>query len=203
VALKHAVLASLLDGEASGYDLSKRMDISVANFWHVVPAQLYAELRRLEDENLIEGRDVAQERRPNKRVFSLTDAGRDELRSFIREEPRPPSAKDELLVQVQAADIGDLEALAATIDQRRKTSEVRLAVFEALAKQFLRGRTEEEFLTRARRIGPYVTLRRGLAFERENIAWYRWAAAVLRKRAGIRPPSENAAATISVITESN
>lgn len=187
MALKHAVLASLLDGETSGYDLARRMDISVANFWHVLPTQLYTELRRLEDENLIEGREVAQERRPNKRLFSITEAGCEELERFTRKPPRPTSIKDELLVQIQAADIGDMEAVAPAIDERRKMAEVRLAVLEGLMHEFLRGRDEEKFLATARRIGPYLNLRRGRDFERENIKWYSWAADALRARAQRAP----------------
>ena len=40
MALKHAVLAALLEGEASGYELSKRFDVSVANFWPATPQQM-------------------------------------------------------------------------------------------------------------------------------------------------------------------
>ena len=44
MALRHAVLAALLEGEASGYQLAKRFDVSVANFWSATPQQLYREL---------------------------------------------------------------------------------------------------------------------------------------------------------------
>ena len=33
MALRHALLAALLEGEASGYQLAKRFDVAVANFW--------------------------------------------------------------------------------------------------------------------------------------------------------------------------
>ena len=52
MALRHAVLAALLEGEASGYQLAKRFDVSVANFWSATPQQLYRELDRLEAEGL-------------------------------------------------------------------------------------------------------------------------------------------------------
>ncbi len=87
MALRHAVLAALLDGEYSGYELAKSFDIGVANFWHASPQQLYTELARLEKEGLVEGRQVVQETRPNKRLFRVTGAGRDEL-----EPSRPPPA---------------------------------------------------------------------------------------------------------------
>ena len=40
-------MAALLEGEASGYDLAKGFDASVANFWAATPQQLYRELDRM------------------------------------------------------------------------------------------------------------------------------------------------------------
>jgi len=58
MALKHAVLAALLEGEASGYELSKRFDVSVANFWPATPQQIYRELDRLESDGMLDARLV-------------------------------------------------------------------------------------------------------------------------------------------------
>jgi DNA-binding PadR family transcriptional regulator len=182
MSLKHATLTSLLDGEASGYELAKRMDVSVANFWHALPTQIYAELRRLEEQGLVAGRVVQQERRPNKRVYALTDAGREELARFTAKPPRPTALKDELLIQIQAADFGDLEAVAQAVDERREETEERLATLEALIEQFLRGRDEATYLRNARRVGPYLNLRRGRDFLLENVAWYALVAETLRAR---------------------
>lgn len=74
MALRHAVLAALLDGELSGYQLAKAFDVGVANFWYAQPQQLYAELTRLEQQGLVAGREVVQESRPNKRLFHVTDS---------------------------------------------------------------------------------------------------------------------------------
>lgn len=189
MALKHSVLASLLDGAASGYDLKKRMDISVGNFWHAQPSQIYGELTRLEAGGLISGEDVPQAKRPTKRVYSLTERGREALDDYTRLPAGPTAIKDELLVKIQAADAGDMESVAYSIDARRGEAEIRLAILDGLRREFLRGRDEETFLRRARRIGPYLNLRRACEFERENIRWYRWAAGALRARAG-RPVRE-------------
>jgi virulence activator alpha len=64
MALRHAVLAALLEGEASGYELAKRFDVSVANFWSATPQQLYRELERLEADGRLRGRVV--EHRPDR-----------------------------------------------------------------------------------------------------------------------------------------
>ncbi|GLY65754.1 PadR family transcriptional regulator [Amycolatopsis taiwanensis] len=109
--LRHAVLASLLDEERSGYQLAKAFDVGVANFWHALPQQLYAELSKLEKDGLITGRDVRQANRPAKRLFRPTRAGLDELQRFVAAESRPSVIRDDLLVKVQAADHVDPDPL--------------------------------------------------------------------------------------------
>ncbi|MEU6404274.1 PadR family transcriptional regulator [Streptomyces sp. NPDC046985] len=184
MALRDAVMAALLEGEASGYDLAKGFDASVANFWTATPQQLYRELERMEGEGLISARVVVQERRPNKRLFSLTEAGMAAVRDYVAGPPgRPPAIRDELLVRVQCVDVGDAEAVRAAITERRERAETKLARYERLRERLLDGRTEDEYCAQAERIGPYLTLLRGLSFEREDIRWCEIALSRLERRA--------------------
>ncbi|GAA3441370.1 PadR family transcriptional regulator [Planomonospora venezuelensis] len=180
--MRHAVMAALLEGDASGYDLAKGFDASVANFWMATPQQLYRELDRMESEGLVRAQVVRQERRPNKRVFSLTEAGRRALREFTAAPLRPGAIRDELMVKVQAVDVGDAEAVRAAIEERMVWAQAKIARYERLRLRLLDGRSEEEYLAHSERVGPYLTLMRGLAFERENRSWGEWALTVLRRR---------------------
>jgi len=186
MALRNAVLAALLEGEASGYDLAKGFDGSVANFWMATPQQLYRELDRMESEGLIEARLVQQERRPNKRVFSLTAAGRAVLYDFTAQLPKPTAIRDELLVKVQAVDAGDEEAVRAAIAERLEWARAKLARYERVRDRLLDGLDEEEYLARSERVGPYLTLMRGRFFEEENIRWSERALRILEERASVR-----------------
>jgi len=182
MALRHAVLAALVDHDASGYELTKVFDMSVANYWYASPQQLYAELTRLEESGLITGREVAQDKRPNKRVFAITDSGREALRDFIDVASKPAFIRDDLLVKVHAAEAGNLQSLVDDLTERAAHAEAKAHRFEGLL-QILRGdRTEAEFLVDATRVGPYLTGLRGISFERENAAWCRRAAEVLTAR---------------------
>jgi DNA-binding PadR family transcriptional regulator len=183
MALRHAVLAALLEGEASGYELSKRFDTSVANFWAATPQQLYRELERLEAAGLLSARVIEQQRRPNKRLFALTDAGRDELSAFTTRPTRPTTLRDDLLVKLQAVDAGDLGAVRTAVAERMEQARGRLALWERLREHMLAGATEEEYLATAERIGPYLTLMRGLAFEHENLTWGHTVVEILEQRA--------------------
>ncbi|MGW5253973.1 PadR family transcriptional regulator [Streptomyces sp. NPDC004012] len=182
MALRHAVLAALLDGELSGYQLTKAFDLGVANFWHAQPQQLYAELTRLERDALIAGRAVVQETRPTKRLFQVTAAGLAELEEFTAASAKPSFVRDDLLVKVQAADHVDTETLIARLTERAAFARAKIDLFGKLLRSMRGESTEEEFLRHGHRIGPYLTCLRGLAFEQGNRDWCERIITVLRER---------------------
>ncbi|SOJ52575.1 hypothetical protein MSIMFB_00088 [Mycobacterium simulans] len=182
MSLRDAVLAALLEGESSGYDLAKVFDASVANFWMATPQQLYRELDRLAEQGLIQARVVHQERRPNKRMYSLTEAGHEAIRQFTARPPKPSVIRDELLVKVQAADAGDAQAVRDFIAERLQWATAKLQRYERIRNRMLDGRTEQAFLAEAERVGPYLTLQRGISFEQENIRWAEHALTIIERR---------------------
>ncbi|MEU0050451.1 PadR family transcriptional regulator [Streptomyces sp. NPDC006184] len=188
MSLRYAVLAALLEGEASGYELSKTFDVSLANFWPATPQQLYRELERLAHDGLVRARTVEQERRPNKRMFTLTRAGRAELSAFAAQPPKRPAAlRDELLIKVQAMDGGDPEVTRALIEERMGWARGKLGRYLRVRDRLLDGRTEEEFLRTAERVGPYLTLMGGIALEEENLRWCERVLAILARRRDTAP----------------
>ncbi|KQV04753.1 MULTISPECIES: PadR family transcriptional regulator [unclassified Kitasatospora] len=182
MALRHAVLAALLDGEYSGYQLAKAFDIGVANFWHALPQQLYAELAKLEKEGLLSGRQVLQEGRPNKRLFRVTEAGRAELEAFAETVAKPSFIRDDLMVKVQAADLIGTAAVIAQLEERAEVSKGKVEFLTELLRTLRGGAEEDEYLRHGERIGPYLTCLRGVAFEQETRDWCLRIAAVLRAR---------------------
>jgi DNA-binding PadR family transcriptional regulator len=182
VGLRHAVLAALMEGEASGYQLAKRFDVSVSNFWSATPQQLYRELERLEQEGLLRGRLVEQQRRPNKRVFTITAAGRAQLHDFIAQPARPTAIRDDLLVKLQAFDDIDTDAIRRAILDRRDRARDKLALYDRLRDDLLGGLTEAAYLRDAERVGPYLTLMGGRLYEQQNIDWCATVLEVLERR---------------------
>ena len=182
MSLRFALLALLQEEEATGYELAKRFDVGVSHYWHALPQQIYQELSRMEKEGLVAGEVVVQERRPNKRVFTITGGGRSALAEWQQE--RAPSAilKSELLVKAFASDLGPADALIESLEEQIAFAREKLAIYERFREQMLRGRDEETFLRTTRRAGPYLTLKRGLMFEQGNLQWAEWAITALRAR---------------------
>jgi DNA-binding PadR family transcriptional regulator len=146
------------------------------------PQQLYRELDRLAEQGLVQARVVHQERRPNKRMFSLTEAGRAAIQQFTGTAPKPSVIRDELLVKVQAADAGNAQAVREFILERLQWATAKLQRYERSRTRLLDGRGEEEYLAQTERVGPYLTLLRGISFEEANIRWAERALTIIEHR---------------------
>ncbi|MGI5283341.1 PadR family transcriptional regulator [Nonomuraea polychroma] len=183
MALRHAVLAALLVGEYSGYQLTKIFDVGVSNFWYAAPQQLYAELTKLEADGLVSGREVVQQGRPNKRVFKVTDAGVEELASFAAAPAKPLLIREDLAVKVHAVDVLDPAPVIAQLQERAEQAAVKLAFFEQTLVRLRGDRDEETFLREGDRIGPYLSCLAGCRLEREMRDWCLQTARTLSERA--------------------
>jgi DNA-binding PadR family transcriptional regulator len=122
---------------------------------------------------------VRQQRRPDKRVFTLTDAGRAELHRFTAEPAKPMAMRDELLLKLQAVDVGDAHAVTKELMARLERARAKLATYDRLLADMLDGRDENSFERDSERIGPYLTLIGGRMYEQTNIRWCTAALEVL------------------------
>jgi DNA-binding PadR family transcriptional regulator len=78
------IILGLLSHEAmSGYDMKKRMELSVSHFWNVGFSQIYPTLAELEADGLITKEDAAVSKGPRRHLYAITDAGRRALTYWL------------------------------------------------------------------------------------------------------------------------
>lgn len=117
--LGHAILQLLTRNSASGYDLKKRFFSSVGHGWHAYDTQIYRELKTLEAAGLVTGK-VAQGRSgPQRRLYSITDAGRESLSEWLMSDLDLTKTKDELGLRVWTADLFPPDAFEEFISKSR------------------------------------------------------------------------------------
>ena len=75
MALPHAILVSLCEQSGSGYELTHRFDRSIGYFWSATHQQIYRTLRTMEDDGWVSATVVAQRGRPDKKVYTVSEAG--------------------------------------------------------------------------------------------------------------------------------
>jgi PadR family transcriptional regulator, regulatory protein AphA len=80
MSLRFALLAVLSAEPMTGYDLMQFFDQSVAFIWHATHTNIYPELRKMESEGLVQAEELPRGERGTKRLYKITERGRDHLR---------------------------------------------------------------------------------------------------------------------------
>ncbi len=101
MSLPYGLLGLLSYMDATGYDLTKLFEDSLNYFWHAQSSQIYRELDRMEQKGWVASRSVVQDKRPNKRVYAITELGREEYARWLSDITPPLDyAHEPLLMRV-------------------------------------------------------------------------------------------------------
>ncbi|GAB2774927.1 PadR family transcriptional regulator [Streptomyces chlorus] len=119
--MRQSLLALLARGPAHGYELKQGLEQLLGSAYpQPNVGQIYVTLGRLEKSGLIEGEDVEQAGRPNKKVYHLTDAGREALRAWYEETADEPRVRDEFFMKLALAPQTGLADQIALINRQRR-----------------------------------------------------------------------------------
>ncbi len=130
MSLEYSLLGFLQYTAMTGYDLKKILDESTRFFWHAELSQIYSELKRLEQKGWIKSESFPQEGKPDKKMYSITPAGREKLRDWLSNPmDEPPAIKNQILLKL---------FFAGTLKKEEICSQLRcqLEVQRALLKRF-------------------------------------------------------------------
>ncbi|WP_378739017.1 PadR family transcriptional regulator [Nocardia brasiliensis] len=97
MSLRYAMLGLLADRPASGYDLLHRFKHSLANIWSATQSQIYTELAKLADDELIA---VSDEGPRGRKEYTITPAGLADLRRWLTETEPKEVNRNEMLLRV-------------------------------------------------------------------------------------------------------
>ena len=159
----YGILGLLTFGAKSGYDLTKQAERTIGYFWTPAKSQIYSELRRLADTGHVREKLVAQETRPDKRIYSLTPRGRAALEEWLADPDfAPDSIRSVNLLKVFFGAHAPRDVLISRIKELAAHSETTLAYLRSV---------EDEIKGQADLLFPYLTVRSGLLHSQATIRW--------------------------------
>ncbi|HIW96617.1 MAG TPA: PadR family transcriptional regulator [Candidatus Corynebacterium gallistercoris] len=167
MALEHAILVSLAERPGSGYQLSRQFAKSIGHFWSTTHQQIYRTLKKLQDQGLITARDVAQEGKPDKKIYQLTHKGQEELSAWVATPTDLPQLRSDFGVKLRGAEHTDRATIVSNVAHHRALHAEQLALYRRyLATQF----PSPDTLT-GRQLHQYLVLRGGITSEEAFLAW--------------------------------
>lgn len=116
---KTLCLGALSFGAASGYEIKKMFEDGLLGHLHEASfGSIYPALTRLEQEGLATATAMAQEKRPDKKVYSLTAKGRAALVEALEVPHSPDKMRSDFLFVLVLGHLLPPEQLLRLIDQR-------------------------------------------------------------------------------------
>lgn len=172
VSLRHAALGLLAQHPASGYDLLKKFQLSMANVWPATQSQLYAELNKLAAAGLIKASDAGPRGR---KEYAITEAGRAELHRWMAApQDDPPIRSAQLLRVFLLSELSPAQA-RDYLQSLRTYADSEHARYAQIRDSYDWSGGDGDFFARA-------ALENGLRFTRMRSEWARWVIDELDKR---------------------
>ncbi len=177
MSLRHAILGFLSIRPMSGYDLKRTFDQSVRHFWSADQAAIYRMLGELESDGLVQHERIAQETRPDRKLFRATDAGLSALDLWLAAPAPAVPRREPLLVKLFFSGRLTSEATLALLRAELDAVDTEMGAFEAYVAAMGARVESADAITRAMLIGPLVTLTNGV---RLGIAYRGWLRDLVR-----------------------
>ena len=115
----YIVLGLLSFGQPlSGYQIRKRGQNLKYFYWSPAQSQIYRELRRLQESELVESWHVEQEGKPNKQMFQINEAGTAVFKHWLANATLPPTViKHPMLLKLFFGQMADNETLIKLLNE--------------------------------------------------------------------------------------
>jgi DNA-binding PadR family transcriptional regulator len=162
---RYAILGALTIEPMSGYQIRELIGQTIGHFWNEGYGQIYPTLKRLLASGLVTSRVEPGHGAPDRHIYTLTEAGWEELRQWLaRPVDSYQPARSELLLKLF---FGRHAASGTNLDHVRRQRELLaalLARYEAIGVELNAERSPDQ---------PYwlITLRHGLHVARASLAW--------------------------------
>ena len=166
--VKTLCLGVLVLGDASGYEIKKHFEEGPFSHFHAAGfGSIYPALGALLADGLVTCTEMAQEGRPDKKVYSLTEAGRRAFRRELHKAPSPDSYRSEAIFMMFFGDLLDPDHLGEVYQRHLAVHRAKVDCFRdpdctvaGRDRQFVHGLG----LAVSRAIVDYMEANRGLLF---------------------------------------
>lgn len=130
--VKTLCLGALDAGDATGYEIKKMFEDGVfAHFLEASFGSIYPALTKLTEEGLLTCKSQQQDGRPDKKIYSITKAGRVALLGAIERPIAADKFKSEFLFVILFADVLTPEHVTTLLENRLRETRSELAQIRA------------------------------------------------------------------------
>jgi PadR family transcriptional regulator, regulatory protein AphA len=128
MSIRYAILGFLSWTPLTGYELKKLFVESTILPWSGNNNQIYKTLVELHREALVTLEVQHQETHPSRKIYTITEKGRSELRDWVLSSPEPPQFRNSFLIQLAWADQLKTDELDALLEKYEEEVAIQLSM---------------------------------------------------------------------------
>lgn len=149
------------------------------SIWPAKHSQIYPLLTKLEDKGLLVHEFVEQMGRPNKKIFSITEKGKQALEKWSAKTPSDPVNRDEFLIKVYSFWLTEEEkSIKLVYDRIAKLEESVTSLSDKIQEM----EQTQELDTTSKNFGRYLLFHRKFRLAQEEKAWCQWVLNLLKNK---------------------
>ncbi|OPH53364.1 hypothetical protein BC351_05710 [Paenibacillus ferrarius] len=170
--LSYGLLSLLTKHSRTGYELMQH----IQPFWQAKHSQIYPLLAQLEQNGYVEFVHVPQSDKPDKKVYSITEKGKEATSLWIAEPTDEPVMRDELALKVYCISLVDKEPALKLLAERKeyylkKRNRLHL-LFDKIKEES--GKPLEKLEIHDSQFGPYVLVQKAMMKVDADLSWCEW-----------------------------
>lgn len=168
--LKYAILGLINRKPITGYDITKEFNSGLVEFWYARHSQIYPELKKLTDEELISYKIVIQGEKLEKKLYTITDKGKQCFQNWLKEDgPLEPTPKDVFRLKAYFCDEMDRATMVKQFNSALDKHSKRLDYLEKSMDKLLKQKDISKVASPE--FGDYIVLKGAVMRERAYVEW--------------------------------
>jgi len=177
---KYVLLGLLSHNPMTGYDIKKSVATRMSYFWDLSYGQIYPTLRELETNGLITKQFEVNQKGPNRKVYTITDAGTSELQAWLAKPAKKEVHKYEFLLKLIFGDQAYPELNLKHVEEFKARNQKILQtmnLFEQSIKPII-NQSESYYYV-------YLTITLGKAISQASVEWADNALKMLKEHSAV------------------
>jgi PadR family transcriptional regulator, regulatory protein AphA len=163
--LHYVLLAGIDAAPSSGYDLKLWLANLGRHFWAAEHSSIYPALQQLQAAGLLTHREQLGKKGQTRKIYQLSAKGRRELKKWVDEPSDDAQIRDEQMVKVLCFDLLPRKRVIEHLQRIREHHAAKLFYYEDLLQQHSENPPKEI------KLGPLLTLRRGILAAKTYVQW--------------------------------
>ena len=163
---RFAILGLLAREPATGYDIRKLVERALSHFWSESYGQIYPILNQMARQGSASRKVQRQSGKPDRRVYSLSPKGREELKRWLAEPAEFQVARNETLLKLFFGTELDPDENIKHVERYRDHHLQKLELYNDLEQKL-----EQDEVTPEERTRLQLTLAHGKAESRAILRW--------------------------------